>query len=352
MPDGEQMEEQIMKRHTARVAVASLVAVLSSLDALAQEAAQVLFSSGALAAIDAAGARRPLRQGDVLRPGDTVVTPPGVLAQIRLPDGAMLSARPDSEVRLDQIGVNVDRTVLQLNQGNIRVLNIDAPAGTNPRPVDVVTPTSTLQLSRGDGESMLVRPGGPAEPGTYNRVQNGEATMRTAGGNLRMQTQQAAFAPRANASPTLVGEMPRSPAMALASTEAPRPRGGQERALPPGASQFTTPAGGDSRPTSLASSAGSAPGVAAGLFNSSMRGGPAPAGGMGGPGSMGGPATPGGMGGPASIGASGALASASSAVGRATSTAVTQVINTTTTNRPVRCTTVRNRRGQDTRVCN
>lgn len=344
-----------MKRHTAHIAIASLVAALTGLDATAQEGAQVLFSSGALAAIDATGARRPLHQGDVLRPGDTVVTPPGVLAQIRLPDGALLSARPDSEVRLDQIGVNVDRTVVQLNQGNVRVLNIDAPAGTNPRPVDVVSPTSTLQISRGDGESMLVRPGGPAEPGTYNRVQSGEATMRTSGGNLQMQTQQTAFAPRTNASPTLVGEMPRTQAITLASTDAPRRGARPEGALPPGTSQMTTPTGGDARPAGLASAAGSGAGVPGGMFNSSMRGGPTPSASMGGAiptGGMGGPATPGGMGGPASIGGSGALASASSAVGRVTSSALNQTITNTTANRPVRCTTVRNRRGQETRVCN
>ena len=340
-----------MKPHTAHIAIACLVAALTSLDALAQEGAQVLFSSGALSAIDAGGARRALRQGDVLQAGDTVVTPPGVLAQIRLPDGAMVSARPDSELRLDRIGVNVDRTVLQLNQGNVRVLNIDGPAGSNPRPVDVVSSTSTLQLSRGDGESMLVRPGGATEPGTYNRVQAGEATMRTAGGSMQMQSQQAAFAPRSNASPTIVGEMPR-PQMP-AAPDAPRGRGDPERPQLPGASPAVAPAGGDARPLSIA---GAAPGLGGGMFNSSMRGGPAATGAIGGamPGGSASGAMPagGGMAGGAAFAGAGALAGTASAVGRATTAAVTQVINTTTRNRPVHCTMVRNGRGQPTQVCN
>ncbi|CAG0950614.1 hypothetical protein RHDC4_00052 [Rhodocyclaceae bacterium] len=317
-----------MKRHTVYRGTAALLGTLACIGAFAQEGAQVLFSNGSLTVIDAGGNQRVAKQGDMLLPGDRLVTPPGVLAQIKLPDGAMVSARPESELRLERMGANADRTVLQLNQGNVRVLNVDAPPGIVTRPVEVVTSTSTLQLTRGDGESILVKPGGRAEPGTYNRVQVGEAVMRTAAGSLPLQTQQAAFAPRPETSPTIIAELPKALALAPATGATPPGRGGP---VPAATSQLVTPAGGVARTDAyLARVDNAAPGTA-GFANPSAR-----------------------IAGAAPIGGTGPLSVASTAINRVvanTATAVTQTIANTSVRLP-KCTVVKNRLGQDVRVCN
>ena len=315
-----------MKRQTTCHSATALLGALACIGAFAQEGAQVLFSSGSLTVIDAGGNQRTAKQGDMLRTGDRLVTPPGVLAQIKLPDGALVSARPESELRLERMGANAERTVLHLNQGNVRVLNVDAPTGVVPRPVEVVTPTSTLQLTRGDGESILVKPGGRAEPGTYNRVQVGEAVVRTPAGNLPLQTQQAAFASRPEASPAVIAELPKALAVAP-GTPSPE-RGGP---VPAVTSQLVTPTGGVARTDAyLARMDNPAPGTA-GFANPAAR-----------------------IAGAAQIGGSGPLSVASTTINRVvanTAVAVTQTIANTSVRLP-KCTVVKNRLGQDVRICN
>lgn len=233
-----------MKHRTPYLAIA--IASLLSLPAAAQEGAKVLFTSGALTVIDANGTQRVARQGDTLAAGDRLVTPPGGLAQIKLPDGALLSARPDSEVRLDRMGSAADKTVVQLNQGNVRVLNVDTPAGVNAKPVDIVTPVSTLQLGRGDGESIHVRSGGnPAQSGTFNRVQAGTAVISTPNGNLSLQPLQSGRVPNAGAAPVAIAELPRAIAQTASLAASPRTTGARPDGSPfnPGTSQLLTPLG-------------------------------------------------------------------------------------------------------------
>jgi hypothetical protein len=100
------------------------------------------------------------------------------------------------------MGSAADKTVVQLNQGNVRVLNVDTPAGVNAKPVDIVTPVSTLQLGRGDGESIHQSGGNPAQSGTFNRVQSGTAVISTPNGNLSLQPLQSGRVPNAGAAPS------------------------------------------------------------------------------------------------------------------------------------------------------
>lgn len=181
--------------------------------ALAQSSAEalVIFSNGPLTVIGADGQRRAVSQGEHLKDGDRLITPPGTLGQLKLPDGSLVSARPNSEIRLNHLGPGADRTVLELGQGSVRVINIAAPAGAAPRPVDIVTPVSTMQLTRGDGEAFHVQPGAQGaqtNTGTYNRLQAGEAIVRTRRGDMPLQGQQISFSPRADAMPTAVAALP------------------------------------------------------------------------------------------------------------------------------------------------
>ena len=90
--------------------------------------------------------------------------------------------------------------MLVLNEGNVRVVNVEPPKGPKPMPMDVISPISTLQLrTGGDGEAIHVkaRQTKPdVEPGTYNRLQLGTAIVRNDKGELPLPPMQSIFAPR------------------------------------------------------------------------------------------------------------------------------------------------------------
>lgn len=242
-----------MKQRIPYLATATLLATFP-LFSLAQEGAQVLFANGQLTVIDANGNQRAAKQGDTLNAGERLITPPGVLAQVKLPDGAMLSARPGSEVRMDRMGSGTDKTVLQLNQGNIRVVNIDTPTGISAKPVDIVTPLSTFQISRGDGESIHQRTGAGEQSGSFSRVQAGSGVVSTPNGNLALQPLGVGRVSAVGSAPAAMNELPR--ALTQLASISPAQRGETQRG--DGAAQPTsTGLTGRVGPTTLQSPQGS-----------------------------------------------------------------------------------------------
>ena len=190
-----------MKPENQITLIAATVALLGTAPAFAQsgEAAQVIFTNDKLTVIDARGVERVAKQGDFIQPGERLITPPGVVGQIKLPDGTLLGARPGSDIKLESIVRALGKNVLVLNEGNVRVVNVEPPKGPKPMPVDVVSPISTLQLTGGDGEAIHVKPGNTkpdVEPGTYNRLQLGTAIVRNDKGELPLPPMQSIFAPR------------------------------------------------------------------------------------------------------------------------------------------------------------
>lgn len=190
-----------MSTPTRLTILAATIAGLAATPALAQvgEAAQVIFTNDKLTVIDAKGVERVAKQGDFIQPGERLITPPGVVGQIKLPDGTLLGARPGSDIKLESIVRSLGKNVLVLNEGNVRVVNIDPPKGPKPMPVDVISPISTLQLTGGDGEAIHVKPGSNKpniEPGTYNRLQLGTAIVRNDKGDLPLPPMQPVFAPK------------------------------------------------------------------------------------------------------------------------------------------------------------
>ncbi len=197
------------KRLLISSAIATLLMWVSPVIA-APQAAQVLFSNGQLKVIDAKGIERLVKQGDLLQPGERVVSPPGVLSQLKLPDGTLIGMRNDSEIRLDQIDPASGRNIIALNFGNVRVINTDSLTGQRLLPTDIVTPVSRLMLENGDGESVHVRPGTRAgvEGGTYNRLLIGNAVMRTNIGELPLLRFQNGFVPRLDVLPNTLAVLP------------------------------------------------------------------------------------------------------------------------------------------------
>lgn len=184
------------------------------------EGAQVIFTTSHLVVINAAGVKRHVMQGGFIHAGERAITPPGVSAQIRLPDGTLLGARPGSDIRLDSIVNSLGKNVLVLNEGNVRVINVATARGPVPMPVDVINANSTLELKSGDGEARNVKTGSQiSEPGNYNRLQTGVATVRNETGTvtlapMRTETSVAVAGASSN---TLDRETPRLSTLAVSS---------------------------------------------------------------------------------------------------------------------------------------
>lgn len=180
--------------------VATAFLCATSIPAFAEgNAAQVIFTNDKLTIVDAKGVERVARQGDFIQPGERLITPPGVIGQIRLPDGTLLGARPGTDLKLESIVGALGKNILVLNEGNVRVVNVEPPKGPKPLPMDVVSPLSTLEITAGDGEAIHVTPDSKkpsVEPGTYNRLQLGTAVVRNDKGEMPLSPLQPVFAPK------------------------------------------------------------------------------------------------------------------------------------------------------------
>jgi hypothetical protein len=221
------LEVHTMKQRLFIATSAALLAGVGSSPVLGQEnqAAQVIFTTSALTVIDAKGIERQVKQGDFVHPNERVLTPPGTMGQIKLPDGTLLGARPGADFKIDPSIKALEKNSITLNEGKLRVINLAPPKGLPPRPVDVISPMATLKLQAGDGEAIHVKQGGKtgAEPGTYSRMQIGVATVQNATkSEMPLTPMQPSFAPKSDAPPVQITMLPPS----LAAVEPIKPSAG------------------------------------------------------------------------------------------------------------------------------
>jgi len=201
----------------AAAMVSALALALASGAAVAQSAASFIVAIGSVQVIDSTGQSRRAERGGALAPGDRVITGADGLAQIRFSDGAMLSVRASSDLRIEAHSFRGEAdtlatTVLQLLRGGLRAIT-GAVARVNRSGYKVVTATATIGVRGTDFEAFYIpppTPGGtsPGEPGTYLRVTRGVAFLETRQGILDVQPQQIGFVPVTAAAPRLLPQAP------------------------------------------------------------------------------------------------------------------------------------------------
>jgi len=215
----------------AAAMASALTLAIASGAALAQSAASFIVAIGTVQVVDAAGQTRRGERGGALAPGDRVVTGTDGLAQVRFSDGAMLSIRGSSELKIEAHsfrgeGDTLATTVLQLLRGGLRAIT-GAVARVNRSGYKVVTATATIGVRGTDFEAFYIpvpAPGGSppmGEPGTYLRVSRGVAFLENQQGVLDVQPQQVGFAP-VGAAARLLPQTP--PFMLRAPGPAPGPQ--------------------------------------------------------------------------------------------------------------------------------
>lgn len=163
-----------------------------------------------------------LRYGLDLDEGDTVRTGEKSWAVLSLLDGAKITVRPSTEVRIEAYRFTANGEALQnfatlaLAHGSLRVITGAIARGRNSG-YRVRTPEVTLEMRGTDHDITHVAAQftpqltslGDAAPGSYGKTYAGEAAIKSAGGELILRDGQAAYAAlRARAGPRLLTAEP------------------------------------------------------------------------------------------------------------------------------------------------
>ncbi len=143
-----------------------------------------------------------LRYGLDLEEGDTVRTGEKSWAVLSLLDGARITVRPSTEVRVNEYrfvdsgDASQNRATLGLARGSLRVLTGAITRGFNAG-YRVRTPEVTLELRGTDHDVAHVPPQftpvGDAVPGSYGKSHAGEIVIKNAGGELAVRDGQTGF---------------------------------------------------------------------------------------------------------------------------------------------------------------
>ena len=224
-------------------------------------AGRFLSVAGDVRLVGADGRSRPAERTSEMRQGDRIVTGGSGLAQLRMADGALLSVRPNSDVRLDQFifseqesGSAASRFAISIIQGGFRTIT-GLIASRNRAGYRVSTPMATIGVRGTDYEVVhLPRQIAEARPGTYNRVYDGVVSLQNAAGGaaLLINRDQTAFVAARGAAPVLVAP----PGAVFGRTPTPLPPGPRSSEQDKGGPRTSCSAG-------RSEQAGAATGVAA-----------------------------------------------------------------------------------------
>jgi len=160
---------------------------------------------------------RILHAADPVNEGDLLVTDANSWALLEMVDGATITLRPQTRLRVDRYMYaesqpSAGSSLLYLFQGAFRAVT-GAIGLNNPRGYRISTPTATVGIRGTDHETAhyppgMVDPGN--EPGTYDKVNAGETVIRTAQGQeVHVKPGRVGFAHlRARTGPRLLASVP------------------------------------------------------------------------------------------------------------------------------------------------
>jgi hypothetical protein len=174
-------------------------------------------SASGSATIGRLGAQpRPLRAADQLNEGDLLTTGADSWVLLEMVDGATFTLRPNTRLRIDayvysETEASKNKSLLSLIQGAFRA--VTGAIGTLNRPgYTITTATASVGIRGTDHETAYYPPGAVeagTEPGTYDKVNEGETFIRSPQGEVRVRPGQAGFAHhRADRKPQILPSVP------------------------------------------------------------------------------------------------------------------------------------------------
>jgi hypothetical protein len=194
------------------LALALLLSLMAAGSASAQTAGRFIVVVGDVKVLGRDGAERTAARDGEFQQGESIVTGRNSLAQIRMGDGAAMSIRAESQLKLDAFkytegGGSDDSFVLSVLRGGLRTIT-GLIARARPTDFRITTPTLTIGVRGTDFEvvHVLQQLAADAPAGTYNRVYDGVTTVQNQAGPIALVSRdQTAFVPLAgNAPPVLV----------------------------------------------------------------------------------------------------------------------------------------------------
>jgi len=163
-----------MRKSTALIPLALLA--IAAFPAAAQEMPRVLFCMGECFGVDEAGKRVPVTKGTRLAPGLRLETGPDSYAQVKIGTDTACGIGERSRVRFDQRVL--DRDVVILDQGRIRVIGGEAIGRPGLRPVELHTTDGKFDLRSADIEvKTLPKSADAPQAPTLVKLNIGEARL-------------------------------------------------------------------------------------------------------------------------------------------------------------------------------
>lgn len=150
--------------------------ILAAFPAVAQEVPRVLFCMGQCYGVDDKGDRIPVTKGTQLAPGLRLETGPNSYMQVKLGRDAAFGMGESARVRFDRR--IVDRDVVILDEGRIRIVGGEAIGRPDTRPVELRTAEGNFVLRNADIEVKTLPKTGDVTPAqTLVKLNVGDARM-------------------------------------------------------------------------------------------------------------------------------------------------------------------------------
>lgn len=176
----------------------------------------IQFTAGDVKIRNAAGQIRAAVKGGTVDEGDTILTAASASAQLKMADGGIIAVRPETELKVDTYRYagkedGNERAVMSLVKGGFRTIT-GLIGRTNKQNYTITTPTAVIGIRGTDHEPIVVPAiagaGKPsAAPGTYDKVNVGQAFIRTPLGEVNIRQNQVGYA-APNQAPTLLPKVP------------------------------------------------------------------------------------------------------------------------------------------------
>jgi hypothetical protein len=146
------------------------------------------------------GRERAAAAGAEVNEGDTIKTAENAWVLLAMSDGASLTLRPNTQLRIDAYRYNPDGNasensgVLALVKGALRSIT-GYIGSTNRTGYSITTPTAFIGIRGTDHEPAYYAPGEQTdrEPGTYDKVNDGESFIRNSKGQVAIKRGQYGF---------------------------------------------------------------------------------------------------------------------------------------------------------------
>jgi hypothetical protein len=174
---------------------------------LAAPAGTLLFAQPGSQIIGENGQARPAKRGDVVESGERLLTPPGGISQVLLPDGSLVGVRPGAELKFELPTSASDRAIIvSLLQGSVRVIGSELMDLKKPSALTFLSGNATLKLRGADLETALVKSQdsptpGSNEAGSYSRLLVGTGSINTGSTVTPLAPRQVSFVGPTNVAP-------------------------------------------------------------------------------------------------------------------------------------------------------